>query len=153
MDATESKIVSDVATVGWHMISVPADEHGPGFTYTIGLIKSYSHPEVIIFGLANEVMQRVVAVVATLVKGGRAFVNGDVTDEVLENYVCAFRTVRRAHYEDHLGYAMWFNRTVKREEFQTLQCVWPDRNRRFPWESECEEAIRRLQPALYEERT
>ena len=55
------------------MISVPADEHGPGFTYTIGLYKSYAHPELILFGLATADMQRILDVAVTLIKGGRVF--------------------------------------------------------------------------------
>jgi hypothetical protein len=34
-------LVDDVRTYGWHVITVPVDEHGPGFTYSIGLFKSY----------------------------------------------------------------------------------------------------------------
>jgi len=148
-DPAEDKLLSDVSEYGWHMLTIPADDHGPGFTYTVGLFHSYAHPEVIVFGLPNQVMQRVVDVVATLVKGGQQFKSGDQTDDVLNGYSCAFRTVLRAHYRDHLGYAMWYYRRKGHAEFPALQCLWPDKDHHFPWDSECDAGISALQPALY----
>jgi hypothetical protein len=149
-DPSEEKVFSDIATHGWHMISVPADEHGPGFTYTIGLYKSHAHPELIIFGLPTVEMQRILDVAVTLIKGGRVFRHGEQTEDVLNGYACAFRDVRRECYADHLGYAMWFYRTQQVESFPAQQCVWPDKDNHFPWQRECGEAIRQLQPSLYE---
>jgi len=145
----EEKLLSDVSVYGWHMLTIPTDEHGPGFTYTVGLFHSYSHPEVIVFGLPNKLMQRVLDVIATLVKGGRVFLPGDQTDEILEDYACAFRTVLPKHYQDHFGYAMWFYRTKGVAQFPALQCLWPDKAHQFPWELGCDSAIRALQPPLY----
>jgi hypothetical protein len=150
VDESETQLVNDVNEYGWHMITVPPDDQGPGFTYTIGLFKSYGHPEVIIFGLPIPVMQGVLDVVAEIVKDGRRFVDGEQTDDVMEGYACAFRTVHRDHYRGHFGFAIWFYRTLGQEAFPALQCIWPDKGRRFPWERDCLESIHALQPLLYE---
>jgi hypothetical protein len=147
MDSADAKVLSDVATCGWHMITVSEDAVGPGFTYSIGLFKSYGHPEVVVFGLPNDAMQRIVDIIATLVKAGRSFGDGDQTPDVLEGYSCAFRAVRLEHYKQHFGYAMWF---YKGTAFSALQCLWPDNEHHFPWQPQCQAGIRRLQPALYE---
>ena len=147
MDPADAKLLADVEQFGWHMITVSEDDQGPGFTYTIGLFYSYSHPEVIVFGLPNQAMQGVVDCIAGLVKGGVRFGDGDESDEVLDGYVCTFRRVLPAHYPAHLGYAKWF---YKSREFPAIQCVWPDKAGHFPWQAECEPGIVRLQPALYE---
>ncbi|HYN10101.1 MAG TPA: DUF4262 domain-containing protein [Vicinamibacterales bacterium] len=76
--------------------------------------------------------------------------HGDTSTDVLEGYRCSFRTVLPAHYEDYLGYAIWFHRIEGREIFPPLQCLWPDHEDRLPWEPECDDAIRALQPTLYE---
>lgn len=147
MGAAEAKILSDVETYGWHMITVAEDREGPGFTYSIGLFKSYGHPEVIVQGLPIEVMQRIVDAIAALVKGGATFHDGDETTDVLENCACTFRAVRPERYREHFGCAMWF---YKETGFPALQCVWPDNQGRYPWNQRCQEGIRKLQPALYE---
>jgi hypothetical protein len=92
-------------------------------------------------------MQGIVDTIASLVKSGRSFQDGDETSDVLEGYPCTLRTVRPEHYRDHVGYAMWF---YKGASFPVLQCVWPDNGRRYPWHEDCQDGIRRLQPALYQ---
>ena len=149
MDPGDEQILGDVETYGWHMITVPADDHGPGFTYTIGLFKSYGHPEIILFGLPNEVMQGVVATAADLVRGGAKFLADTRTSEVLNGYDCVFKAVRPEHYREHLGYAMWYYRRIELDAFPALQCVWPDRAGFFPWDAGFHAANLVLQPALY----
>lgn len=147
-DAAAAKLLSDVQTYGWHMITVPEDEVGPGFTYSIGLFKSYGHPEVIVFGLPNDVMRSVVDTVASIVKSGQVFADGHESADVLDGYSSVFRAVRPEHYKEYFGYAIWFYAGTT---FPALQCVWPDNEHRYPWQSECQESIRRLQPALFEQ--
>jgi hypothetical protein len=146
---SETQVVNDIATYGWHMISVPEHQGEPGFTYTIGLFKSYGHPELIIFGLPIRVMQGVIDVAAGLIKSGRRFIDGDQSNGIVRGYPCVFRTVHQDHYREHFGYAMWFYRTVGLEAFPAMQCFWPDQGRHFPWEAECNDAIRALQPFLF----
>jgi len=42
----------------------------------------------------------------------------------------------------------WFNPEAP---LSVLQCVWPDRRRRYPWDPQVDEAIRGRQPLLVEE--
>jgi hypothetical protein len=130
MDAADAKLLADVKQHGWHMITVSEDDEGPGFTYTIGLFHTYQHPEVIVFGLPNRVMQGVVDCVAGLVKGGAQFADGEQSDRIINSYACIFRTVLQEHYAAHFGYANWF---YKPKHFPAVQCVWPDKAGRFPW--------------------
>jgi len=147
MDAADRKLLADVQEYGWHKITVSEDAEGPGFTYTIGLFHSFQHPEVIVFGLPDERMRLIVDSIAELVQSGVTLADGSESDQILEHYSCTFRAVLPVHYPAHLGYARWF---YKAREFPVLQCCWPDRTGRYPWELDCEREIIRLQPALYD---
>lgn len=52
----DAQVTRDIREYGWHCLHVlpRAGEEGVGFTYTIGLIESYDHPELMIFGLGRE---------------------------------------------------------------------------------------------------
>lgn len=103
-DKSEGKVLDDVAKYGWHMITVPDEDERPGFTYTIGLFKSFGHPELIVFGLPSAVMPRILNTATALIKDGHVFEDGGQTGDILEGYECAFRSVNREHYRDYLGY-------------------------------------------------
>jgi hypothetical protein len=45
---------------GWHVIGVEEDTEGLAFAYSIGLNRSFEHPEMIIFGLQIPVMHRII---------------------------------------------------------------------------------------------
>jgi len=79
-------------------------------------------------------------------KRGVAFVPEKEYADVLERYPCQFRIVDRSQYKDHLGWSIWFYQGYS---FPTLQCFWPDKKGYFPWQSECNPGIRKLQPFLY----
>jgi hypothetical protein len=75
-----------------------------------------------------------------------ALENGDFFS-VLEGYDVVFRSVFMNHYRQYLGYALWYYNGFN---FPVLQCVWPDRYARFPWDNEFPEAIRWRQPVLWD---
>lgn len=140
------KLLADIQQYGWHMITVPADERQPGFTYTVGLSHSYGHPEVIVFGLPSPTAQRILERIADLVQTGAVFADGNQSDEILRGHTCQFRGVLPSHFPAHFGRAGWFYGSWG---FPAIQCVWPDQAGRFPWEPECEQVIIRVQAALY----
>jgi hypothetical protein len=134
--AAEEKCIADVARYGLHVINVPADERGPGFAYSVGLHRSFQHPEVIIVGLARDVMHGMLNDLADRVRQGERFEAGATSDEFLEGYACTFREVQGRLYVDD-----W-------QPFPALQLVYPDRERRWPWDPDASDAFRRQQPDL-----
>ncbi|HEY6221000.1 MAG TPA: DUF4262 domain-containing protein, partial [Candidatus Eisenbacteria bacterium] len=50
-DHHEDFINEAVAKYGWAVQMIPGDGDDPAFAYTVGLFKSYGHPEIITFGL------------------------------------------------------------------------------------------------------
>ena len=130
---------------GFAIIHVMADDEGPGFSYTIGLWYTYAHPEVIVFGMPQQMAHEVLWGIAHDIAGEKRFQVGQRSGDILEGYDCAFLGVNVDHYADYLGQACNMYGGV---EFQTIQCAWPDRAGCFPWEPECEAWVVEAQPLL-----
>ena len=78
---------------------------------------------------------------------GRVFRPGDSTDDLAQGFTCSFMPIAIEHYQQYLGYAIWFYRSLK-QPFPALQLVWPDKQGRFPWESDYDQKFFRLQKLL-----
>ncbi|HKO19193.1 MAG TPA: DUF4262 domain-containing protein [Acidobacteriaceae bacterium] len=143
--AAEEKCIADVEKYGLHVVNVMADDEGPGFAYSVGLYRSFHHPEDIVVGLRREVMHDVLNDAATRVRSGQRYEAGALSDEFLEGFACTFRAVQGRLYDAYLGLANWFNEWTS---YPAVQLVYPDREHRWPWDAEASEAFRRNQPDL-----
>jgi hypothetical protein len=149
-EASEQRVIDDVKRYGWHVVGVEDDDEGPGFAYSIGIQQTLDHPEIIVFGLKNaKTMMQVINVIGDEVRKGERFEDWHESDEVLDGYSCMFRTVPKDAYREYLGYAMWFYRP---KTFDVLQCIWPDKQHRYPWHPDCPQEIRQRQPILAHKR-
>lgn len=52
----EKFIFDTIAKYGWQISTIESDGYSPSFAYTIGLTKTYNHPELIILGLSTKLM-------------------------------------------------------------------------------------------------
>lgn len=144
----EEKCVADVQRYGLHVLKVGAEEDSPTFAYSVGLYHTFAHPEIIMLGLGLDTMHRILNLVADALREGRRYAPGDVTDEFLEGYDVTFRTVPERQYAPYLGWANWFHGGFG---YPVLQMIYPDRERRWPWEDGVTEWFRRNQPILEQE--
>jgi hypothetical protein len=119
-DKHDKKLLSDIEKYGWHMIGIKEDSEGPGFVFTVGLHKTFEHPEIIIFGLKVETMYGILRVAVEKIKAGEKFNVGIKYEEILENYPVIFFNVSQDFYNEYLGYALWF---YKGPNFPAIQCV------------------------------
>jgi len=125
----EKKIISDVEKYGFHVAFIPNDGYSPAFAYTIGLFKSYGYPELICFGLNQDLMQSMFWTAKELFdKQPKQELNTGYPD-FLENYNVQFLPVDKRRYSDYFGYGHWF---YKSWDFPALQIVWPDKQAFFP---------------------
>lgn len=67
------------------------------------------------------------------------------TDELLQNLPCEFRTVDKFWYEALLGVALWY---YDGPDFPVLQCLWPDRTGKLPFEDGFDPQLLAIQPDL-----
>ncbi len=148
MSRTDDEIAADVAEYGWAVISIPEDTAGPGFSYTVGLQRSFGHPEILLAGLPPPTAHSVLNDAGEMVRAGRTFTPGAVTAELLEGYDATFRPVPEFQFPAYLGEALRF---YNGEPLQVLQLVYPDRGGRWPWDEGVHAGFRAAQPVLEHE--
>jgi hypothetical protein len=139
----DAVVEEHIDRVGWSVATIPADDEGPAFAYTIGLYRSYQHPELIMFGTRHDLAGAMVNACAMVVKSGRTLSEDLRLDEIMRDHPVGFRTFARARYAEHLGRAIDL---YGGEDFPALQVCWPDRHGRFPWEPGCVREVRDVQP-------
>jgi hypothetical protein len=147
-DGTEDAIRQAIEEHGWFVAKIPPGESEaePPFAYTIGLHKQFGHPELIIVGLPLDTMHAILNACGELVRSGEKLPVDVLVAEILEDYSVRFRTVNeRKSYDEHVGYAIWWN---EGREFPLLQLVWPDPEGRFPGEKGAAAIVKKQQPML-----
>jgi hypothetical protein len=148
MDESLRGIADDVATYGWSVMRVSADGPGPDFAYSIGMVQNLGHPEILVVGLPLDTAHRLINDVGDAVRDGKRFAAGQVSGDFLENYDVIFRRVPDYQYGAYLG---WGLRFYEGEQFPALQMIYPDRERRWPWQDGVSPEFRASQPVLADE--
>ena len=141
----EKKIRGDVEKYGWSVGLFEKGTATPSFAYTIGLWKTYNHPEIIAFGLPVDLLYTILNDTANLIKEGKQLSLGVDNNEILTNLPVQFRQVDASNIPDYFGFAQWFN---DYESFPAIQLFWPDKAGKFPWEPTYDEKYRFDQPLL-----
>lgn len=150
-DPHEQRILDDIKKYGWHVVAVMAGPEGPPFAYTIGLMDSYKHPELILLGLPPETIHEIFKTIVEHVKRGRSFTEPLRYEDVIVGYACATRPVHPSQLPEYFGYGLWYRHHIGRHgSLQAVQVFWPDRDGVFPWEDGCGDAAVHLQPLLFE---
>jgi len=144
-DKHEQNALDDVQRYGLHIVNVLEEGKLPGFAYTVGLYRTFQHPEVLVYGLSQDRAHQILNDLADNLRAGKRYVAGGTFDDLLEGYSCTFRVVPRPHYREHLGWASWFNETI---DFPALQLIYPDNEGRWPWQDEASDGFRRHQLVL-----
>src|SRR6516225_3153735 len=108
LSGPDTKVLQDIQRVGWHVIGVFAKEGEKGWAFSIGLFHSFGHPEVVIAGPVRRCMTGINAI-GQAIRNGKRFETGERYADILQApYKCIFRDVDRHHYQDYVGYALWF---------------------------------------------
>ena len=141
----EQSISEGVRKNGFLILTIA--DHAPPFAYTIGLMFTHQHPELIIFGL-QQAGPDILRGMVHRIGQGRRF---DVLDEydIVATAKIAPRPVHRTQHEFYLGYAMGYCREQGRPGgLQAIQIFWPDKQGRFPFRPGCDEEVWQMQPRL-----
>ena len=143
--AAEEKIKADVTKYGWHVGLFEADDGNPSFAYTIGLWKTYKHPEIICFGLSTDILSKVLNDAGNIVKGGEVIELEKDNHDIFEGVPAQFISVDQNRIADFFGYGMWF---YDYQDFPAIQMIWPDKNGKLPWDADFDNAIKDKQIIL-----
>jgi len=149
LDKSEQRIVDDIARHGWHVLGVLASADKPPFAYSIGMMPTLAHPEIVVFGLDHRLCATIINTMGKEIRQGRSFREPGLYEGLIEHFACKIRPVAQASHANHLGYAMWHHRHIKQAcPLEAVQLLWPDKAGLFPDEPGCNRGIIALQPVL-----
>ena len=112
---------------GWSAIGVfpePPDHPNP-FTYTIGLMENFDHPELIIYGCKAGLAHSLIACAVDLIKKGVKLEPGRLYGEIMANYDMRIE----AHPP---GPPLNWASHYYGKPAEAVQMVWPDAEGIFP---------------------
>ena len=145
----KQRALDDIKQYGWHLIIVPDDEGGPGFVYSVGMMQTLKHPEIIMFGLESDLMVEVIHGMGIEIEKGRRFAAPGLADDLLKECACKIIAGDKRWHEEYMGYAVWHRQHVGQAgTLQAVQCVWPDKQGRFPDDPSCNRDVIAVQPIL-----
>jgi hypothetical protein len=147
LDAADLRLMADVAQAGFHVAIGSVDGGRPPHAFSVGLFRSWDHPEVAIFGLPPDALAETLGRIGARVRGGERFDHAEVAEGLAPARLVAFRRIVPRHYGPHLGHGVWYHGGAR---FPAVQAVWADDAGRFPWDRWFPRELRELQPVLFE---
>jgi hypothetical protein len=144
----EDEIAEVVREHGWFAASI--NDHDPSFLYSIGLMQTWGHPELIVFGLDASDAHALLSGMVREIRAGRTYAQqGVYTVALAEDRGVAIRRVHPSQHPLYLGYAMGYCRYLGRiGELEAVQVFWPDSGGTFPFQVGCDPGVNRCQPRL-----
>lgn len=135
----------NIAEFGLQVIMVSSSSYSPSFAYSIGLTRTYNHPEIICFGLPNSLGHKIINDLADLIKNGQEFEIAKIYSEIFKDSRSTFLEVDNRNLPYYFGAGLNY---YEDEPFKALQLIWTDRNDKFPWEENFEDTFLYVQPLL-----
>ncbi len=133
-DAFDEKMLADIRKYGWHVVGIPDDSEGPGFSFTVGVYLRTLQPEILMMGIPIEPSHRVLNAIAEYLIEGGTIVPEKRYVGFVDGREVMFRPIHQSQFREHLGCANWFYKSLG-APFPALQCFWPDLQGRFPHEA------------------
>jgi len=148
MNEAEKKIVENIEKHGCHITSV-FDNSGekPSFTYSTGIQKSVSAPEVIIVGLPNKLAASVANNYLRRIREGETFEVGKFYPDFLAGFDITFGVVSQENKEKFMLSSCWYYKNA----FEALQLIFPTTSGVWPWDKNAEKSFHEIQPCLGEQ--
>jgi hypothetical protein len=144
----EDEIAEVVREHGWFAASI--SDHDPPFLYSIGLMQTWDHPELIVFGLDLNNAHALLSGMIREIRAGRPFTQqGAYTVALAEDHRVGIRRVHPTQHPLYLGFAMGYCTYLGRiGELEAVQVFWPDSGGKFPFEVGCDLEVYQCQPRL-----
>jgi hypothetical protein len=123
-----------------------SDPPQAGYAYTINFPDHVGFPDAVVFGLAPVAARGLLGLVRDVLAAGTEIPIGDEVIGLLDNELrCCFLPVDLAVWGPLFATAqVWY----RRDDFEIVQLVYPDRNGFLPYESGFEQRLRFAQPVI-----
>ncbi|MFF7454228.1 DUF4262 domain-containing protein [Kitasatospora sp. NPDC008115] len=139
------RTAEDVLTHGHHVVGIPGEGDLPDWAFTVGLWHTSRLPELTMAGLDAHGQMHWLNEAAARLREGASADPESLLAGVIEDYPVLVKPVDPGWRRPLLGTAVGFYRRVP---VPVLQLVWPDRNRRWPWDPDASPGCR-SQPRLW----
>ena len=129
-----AKVASDVHRFGWHCMSVAprVGESGSHWTYTVGLLETFNHPEIAIFGLDSKMAHGILSDCVEAIRAGTRYpTDVAVAGVVKGDFLVEFRSVKAECLREKFGAAA---RYYDARPVEVVVMFWPTKEGKFPWE-------------------
>ncbi|RYU87246.1 DUF4262 domain-containing protein [Mucilaginibacter terrigena] len=136
---------NNITQYGLQVQHVLEDELGPGFSYSVGLFKSYGHAEIIIVGLKQNLAHTLINNMANDIKEGKVFAALTYEEDIIDDFNCYIIEVDKENYDSYVGQAQNY---YGGDDFPLIQCIYPTVQGIYPWEDKWPKEIKDLQPIL-----
>lgn len=145
-DNCDAKLLFDVEREGWHVVQIYEEPDCPQFAFTVGLYYQFLQPEILIMGIDLAMSAQILNGIGEAMRSGRKIVPGRY-DDFVAGYPVELAPIDLAFYEEYLGYATWFYRSLP-HPYPAMQCIWPDKAGVFPDESGYDTRVFQIQRVL-----
>jgi hypothetical protein len=129
VNETSKHLDNVIREAGWAIQFVGAGDGQPSYAYTVGLLRQYRHPEIVLVGVPPGAATTLHEL-GSRVRDGHEYRVGDQPAEALPGYRTEFIAVSMIKSHEEL-LAAW---NLSEEPVPALQLVWPDEGNRLPWE-------------------
>jgi len=147
--SVEAEIAEVVHQFGWYCVQVV--DINPSFYYSIGLMETSDHPELIVFGLESRDALVLLSQIVAQIRAGERFTSAEIRTIHIGTTVhrIVLRRVDPTQHQFYLGYAMGYCRHIGRwGELYAMQIFWPDGRGKFPFDAGFDCQLSDLQPRL-----
>ena len=144
--ASVTRLQDIITRRGWVVQPVVETDDPPGaFAYTIGLQKTFGHPELALFGFEPSYMQEILNTLAQRVKKGETLPVNLPYGEVFGSVPVVLIPVQQRQAEFFRAFNTFY---PPGEMPPVLQVIIPDNTGRFPWQDGCNAKCKELQILL-----
>lgn len=137
MEDSDQKALDNIEEYGCHILNIMECEEYPNFSYSIGIEKTRTQPELIVVGLKHTLAQSIINDYCERLKSGETFEPGKLYSGFIEGFDVCFIEVDPKHYDETFCYAQWL---YEGNGFRGLQMIYPTVNGVWPWDSEASES-------------
>jgi hypothetical protein len=121
-----------IAVHGFTMVGV---EDTPPWTYTIGLVRSFDHPELVMTGMPFDVAPGLLTEVVEHIRRGERFDASSPPLALADSYALGFGAVHSSEWDEG-RFNQWLNYYDRLGDEppipKAVQVLWPDADGRFP---------------------
>ncbi|WP_298180022.1 DUF4262 domain-containing protein [Saccharomonospora sp.] len=138
-------IVAQAEQRGNAVVSVPADEHGAGYAFTVCAWAMHGVPEAVVVGLPAEMAMVLLDAYVDRAATGQRFQYGVCYDDFFDGVPVTFEKVAPGHYPEFFGSAFL---VYPEGDFPAVQIIVPTPDGFWPWSAGAPEGFAQWQPVL-----